>query len=394
MPGAAERQPAAGTLTLYGMPVSLYTGKARSYLRKQRLPHAERPPADPAYRTRVMPRLKRLIVPVVELPDGTLLQDTSAIIDGLEARFAVPLPCYPAGPKQKLAALALELFGDEGLLRMAMHYRWSHLADQEAFLRREFAGFVAPTAPLEEQDRLAAAPMAQMQSYLPNLGITTDSAPLIEAAYRELLDGLEAHFLKHPYLLGGRPSIGDFGLIGPLYAHLGRDPVPASLMRRRAPRTARWVERMNAPDPDMPEYPDHAADVFLPEDAVPETVLPLLALMARDHLPQLRSLVDFVDAWVAANGVVAGAPVTPKPARRALGMTRFSFRGLDIEVWAAPYTLWMLQRVTDAHAALSAEDRTAVTALFERAGLAELLTLKARRRVERADFIDVWGDAA
>ena len=33
----------------------------------------------------------------------------------------------------------------------------------------------------------------------------------------------------YPYLLGGRPSIADFGFMAPLFAHLGRDPVPAAL---------------------------------------------------------------------------------------------------------------------------------------------------------------------
>ena len=69
---------------------------------------------------------------------------------------------------------------------------------------------------------------------------------MIEAAYEELLDRLEAHFRVSPYLLGGRPSIGDFGMIAPLYAHLGRDPYPASLMKRRAPHCYRWVERMSS----------------------------------------------------------------------------------------------------------------------------------------------------
>ena len=32
----------------------------------------------------------------------------------------------------------------------------------------------------------------------------------------------------------GRLSIGDFGLIAPMYAHLGRDPHPAKLMQQRA----------------------------------------------------------------------------------------------------------------------------------------------------------------
>jgi hypothetical protein len=35
--------------------------------------------------------------------------------------------------------------------------------------------------------------------------------------------------------------------MGPLYAHLARDPYPSVLMKQQAQRVWRWVERMNAP---------------------------------------------------------------------------------------------------------------------------------------------------
>lgn len=380
--------------TLYGMPVSLYSGKARSYLRKQGIPYVERLLVDPGYQTRILPVLRRIIVPVVELPDGTIVQDTTDIIDHFEAAGLARLPCYPATPRQRLVALTAELFGDEGLLRLAMHFRWSFLADNETYIRREFGSFMAPTASAEEQDARAQLPMLQMQSYVPRLGISAETAPLIEAAYDELLDILEAHFRQHPYLLGGRPSIGDYGLLASLYAHLGRDPYPTHIMRRRAPRVARWVERMNACDPDMPEYPDAVPDAFLPDDAVPETLLPLLAFIARDHLPEIGALVRFVDDWPDAATADPGTPISTRPERRAVGRMRFVYRGREIETAAVPYTLYMLQRVTDAFAALSAADKAAVTALFDAAGLAGILTLTARRRVARVGHIEVWGERA
>ena len=38
----------------------------------------------------------------------------------------------------------------------------------------------------------------------------------IEAHTRDLLAALETHLATHPYLLGGRPSLGDCALMGPL----------------------------------------------------------------------------------------------------------------------------------------------------------------------------------
>ena len=44
-----------------------------------------------------------------------------------------------------------------------------------------------------------------------------------------------------PFLLGHRPSIGDFGLLAPIYAHLYRDPVPGFILRTRW--VYKWVYR-------------------------------------------------------------------------------------------------------------------------------------------------------
>jgi glutathione S-transferase len=92
--------------------------------------------------------------------------------------------------------------------------------------------------------------------------VTDDTRYLVETLYLAFLDALNSHFEQYPYLLGWRPCLGDFGLLGPLYAHLGRDPYPARLMQQRAPRVWRWVERMNRADQDAPEY-FNAGDDFL-----------------------------------------------------------------------------------------------------------------------------------
>ena len=77
--------------------------------------------------------------------------------------------------------------------------------------------------------------------------VNPDTIPSIEAAYDEFMNLAEAHFREHPFLLGGRPTIGDYALFGPLFAHLGRDPKPLALMQKRAPALFQWLERMNTP---------------------------------------------------------------------------------------------------------------------------------------------------
>jgi hypothetical protein len=46
-----------GGYILYAMPASLYSAKARSYLRKRGIDHLERANGHPAYRERIVPAL-------------------------------------------------------------------------------------------------------------------------------------------------------------------------------------------------------------------------------------------------------------------------------------------------------------------------------------------------
>ena len=56
-----------------------------------------------------------------------------------------------------------------------------------------------------------------------------------------------------------------------------------------------------------------------------------------------------------------------------------------------PYRLFLIQRLQAAVAERSDAERAEIEALFEDCGLSELLTLKARRTVERRDNHEVWG---
>jgi len=113
---------------LLGAPLSLYSGKARGYLRWKNVPYREVLSTREVYETQILPRLGYGMVPVLITPDGETVQDTTDIIDYLEAHQPGP-SVYPQGPVQKLAALIFELFGDEWLLIAAMHYRWAYNED-------------------------------------------------------------------------------------------------------------------------------------------------------------------------------------------------------------------------------------------------------------------------
>lgn len=360
---------------LYGLPHSLYTGKSRSYLRKQGVRYVERTPAHPVYRDEILPAIKRSIIPVLVCPDKSIVQDSVDILDYFERRGA-PVSARPPGPRQLIAAHVLEIYGSVGMTRHAMHYRWSYADQQAEFLKDAFAG--------------RGEVMGRMASYLPALGVTPETIPAIEASYLRLLDILNAHFAEHPYLFGGQPSIGDYGLLGPLFAHLGRDPVPEAIMKQRAPRVFRWVERMNAPDLDVPEYRD-PPDGYLPNDAIPETLRPLLVHAAEELFPELTDKLAFLARHVAEQGCRPGEPVSAKPHQRMIGKVVTTFGGAPFESGAAPYTMYLWQRITDDYAAMDAAAQASVRALLDACGLSAFLDAERPFRVERRDHIEVWG---
>lgn len=381
-----------GVYRLHGTPGSLYTAKARSYLIKQGLPFENVAAGEPSFRETIVPRIGRWIIPVVETPSGELWQDGSEIIDRFERLGGVRWPAVPEDPGLATLARLFELFGGEGLLRPAMHYRWNFDAVNQPFIARDFAAGLAPPGASEAEGRAIFDFAAQrMRKAMASFGVSDASIPAIEAAYEGFLDLFEAHLAVSPYLLGGRPTVGDYGLIGPLYAHLGRDPRPADLMKRRAHRVWRWVERMNASALDAGEYADRSPDLFA-VDALPPTLEALMAFIARDYLPEVRAMVAQANAWLAERpDLPAGTNGLARPGDRAIGMTRFDWRGIPVAVAVMPYRIWLLQKV---QAALPPEGpaRARVEALFARTGLSELLSLRTTRPVERRDQVEVWGE--
>lgn len=376
---------------LYGMAHSLYTGKARSYLIKQHVDFEEITAGHPDYRERIMPQLGRWIIPVLETPEGEIVQDGTDIIDHFEARGGVRQPAYPDTARQRIVALIFELFGGEGLLRPAMHYRWNFDADNGEFIENQFGLFAMPQLPVAERRAIIEKSTGRMRAAARSFGVVPETFALVEAAYLEFLDELDAHLGRHPYLLGGRPTIGDYGLIAPLFAHLGRDPHPAMLMKQRAPAVFRWTERMNASGPDMPEFLD-ASETLLADDAIPDSLEVLLRRVAADYVPEVEAFVAFQNEWAAAHGDIAeGEAVGGERLQRAIGSCSFDWRGARIETVVMPYRTWLLQRIQDAYDELGATERESVTALLERTGTLPLVTTRASRRVARRNNREVWG---
>jgi len=370
------------TYTLWGSAHSLYSGKARSYLIKKGLPFRERYPSDPDFGSRILPAVGHFVVPVLETDNGEIIQDSGDIIDFLEQRHAEPL-LEPQSPVQQWVSLIFDAFGSEYLLPLAMHYRWSYRSEQETFLRAEFGrSMVAGTDRSARRDA-AARTMEFFAGFLPNLGVVSEVVTAMEDSYLALIDALDNHFQHHPYLLGGRPCRADFGMMAPLFAHLGRDPVPAMLMKTKAPNLFRWTERMNAAPISDGEYPGYGEDYY-GQDSVPDTLIAVLKIVFADWTPGLKADADCFNAWAAhknAGDVVSrsGEPqIHPN-----VGKVEYPWRGVTMKRGSAPHMLWMFARAQDLAASSAGEAGERLNALIEHVGGQEAMAISLTKRIMR-----------
>lgn len=351
---------------LYGAEFSLYSGKARSYLRKKGIPFEEITPSLRVYKKFIVPRTGVKYIPVVQTPDDQVYQDTTVIIDELEQRFPEP-SAYPDTPLQKLVALLLETYGDEWLLIYAMHYRWNYPETNYRFVIGEFGRMLMPGWPGFIQRWIGKKVGSRFNGVVPKLGISEHNREAVENSYKQLLKDLEAHFSQHDYLLGQRPCIADFGFIGPFYAHLYRDPYPGKMLREQAPAVTAWVERM------MSE--DKAEGAFIADDRIPETLLPVLKRMAAEQLPVLQDTERLVAEWHQQN--------PDKELPRFIGKHSFQIEGVTGERIVLPYSLWMFQRAVKYYQRLLPEQQNKAKELLRQTGFGDTLADTANYRLVR-----------
>ncbi len=359
--------------TLYGAELSLYSGKARSYLRKKGLAFDEVAASIKVYRQIIVPNTGVQFIPVVKTPAGEYLQDTSIIIENLES--ANPQhPVVPQTPKQRFVAELLELYADEWLLVPAMHYRWNFPGHNQPFIFQEFGRFLAPWAPAFVRGLLGKKAAKPMQAAVKRLGIDDTTIPVVEASYLGLLDDLEAHFEEHLFLFGSTPCIADFGFIGPLYAHLYRDPAPGALMRKRNPGVAAWVERMISEEASL------QSGELLSNDEIPATLEPIVQRMAAEQYPVLLDTNKRLSEWRSSNpeATQAGASIP-----RSIGQHDFVIEGVSGKRMVLPYSLWMLQRLLERNDLVSLESDAAFSAWLAKIGLGGILNQSIAEPMDR-----------
>ncbi len=157
-------------------------------------------------------------------------------------------------------------------------------------------------------------------------------------------------------------------------------------MKQRAHRVWRWTERMNSRTDETGGILSES-DEFFANDEIPDTLKAILRHAAEELVPETQAAARFIDEWLEGQKNLEEGAVL----ERGVGMCSFELRGTTVNALAQPYRIFLLQRLQDACAAMSADDRRAVEELLAEVGLDPLLQIRTQRRVERANHREVLG---
>ncbi len=329
---------------LYGWHLSYFTGKALCYLRYKQVDHALKPVNFYTLMHTIKKRTGAAVMPVLKTDDGKWIQDTSEIIDFIESRHP-DYPVLPESPVQRFASLLLEAWGDEWWVPIAMHTRWTY-PENYALFEQEAGQALAPWAPRFLQKRLAAKPARMLRSMLPMVGIVPEQIATMDGWTDQMLDALDRHFANHAFLLGQRPSLGDFGLVGTMYGHLGRDPWPKRELIEPREHLHAWLERMKSPAA-------HCRGELIAADRLPDSLFPVFQSVFKEFLPLVQHIGQLANAHASEHGVGKRLP-------RRIGYAETTMNGKPFRRGALPYMVWMVQRALDSYEAMNALEQQQV----------------------------------
>jgi glutathione S-transferase len=388
---------------LFSWEHSYFSGKVRAYLRYKNYfgdlgdGYEDILATPELIQGLLVPATGSNVVPQVLTPEGDWLHDSSEIIDRCEDRHQQhPVTPGPDRPRQRLAAYLIELLADEWMLVHGFWERWHYslagsTPNQLNFNAQQWGAFMNPRGTGSERRATAQMMFNQNMSLddptnavqgpfsgLVELGMTERTMDAWIASHRRIMGILESHFDVHDFVLGGRPSLADFGLLGPLYAHLFRDAVPGFEMRIEYPLVAEWVERTNGTnalnarsynqqlyhlgsDGELiGEVATSDGGEWLADDVIPPTLVPLIDVFFEEMWPTLQASLAALRAYLDSDAHTPDAELPGKSftatqgfeaLQRGAGPLTHSFQigGVTERRMVMPYQTWMLQRIAAAN---------------------------------------------
>ena len=241
---ASQHPPASQALRLIGIEMSPYTLKVRSYLRYKQIPF-EWISRNRKNEALFQKHARVQLIPLVLFSDDDAMQDSTPIIERLEAEHPEP-SIHPDEPAARFVSELLEEFGDEWCNKLMFQYRWGPKEDARSAARRISALMMTGFPWMALRPILVPFMIHRMVPRMAFAGANETNAPHLERSWFRTVELLEAHLEQRPYLFGGRPAFADFGIWGNLNQAYS-DPTCGRHLSQNAPAVVRWIERMDSP---------------------------------------------------------------------------------------------------------------------------------------------------
>lgn len=282
-----------GTYKLVGIELSMFTRKLEAQLCYQKIPHQwqfKTAEQGPQWEARAGTRF----VPLLETPDGWVINDTIAIGPMLNDRFA-DTPVLPTTPVQRATSFVLEDFFNHWFPRHALHSRWVDNDNAMAAGRCFGANMLLDKSiedSLNDEEHTAVAEMGTFMRDSFGLaacdvqGAGVDQAEAIEGDFHHVMGLIKTLLEKQPFLLGDRACIADFALVGPIKAHFLQDPLPLAWLEKNDNRDVleAYVARVYAGEV--------AGAAYLPDDLLAPDLQPLLEAAAGTYQAFARASIQ------------------------------------------------------------------------------------------------------
>ncbi len=324
--------------TVYGWRLSYFTAKINCYFNYKKIPNQFKVMNawDLFY---TAPKYAGAsVMPIIQAPDGTWMQDTRDIIEKLEGQFPEP-SVFPNSIELRFLSNLLEAWGDEFWIPFAMHYRWRYPENVKFFKKEANAQLLPAYVPSFFKNHLTDRSVKVLSSFLPLAGGRPEQHEMIELWTKDILSKLDSHFAASPYLLGDAPTIADFGLAGPLVAHLCRDPHSKNVLMVPYRNVLSWSERIQNVANNGKTLTESATAT------IPSTLTPIIQSIINEFVPMIRATVPLVQELLN----VPKFSTEGKSLPRILGEIEFPLLNNQFiyKRRAMPFHLWKFQKVID-----------------------------------------------
>ncbi len=240
-------------------------------------------------------------IPVVSLPGGEMIWDSTAMILHLDTAFA-DRSVLPDDPDLRFLAYLLDDFSDEWFYRHAVGTRWLYEENWVTAvwdITREASIEVGLPAEL-----VRARVQEAMTGSLVRLGATPENiGAWVDESLVPWLRAFGTHAQRHGFLLGSRPSLADFAFFGGNIAHFVNDRWCRRLLDDLAPEVVAYTHGMTRPGPAE-------LGTWFDVDDLPEELYAVLSEAGRHYLPWVAEATVTGEAVVRLGNMTATIKTT------------------------------------------------------------------------------------